>query len=94
MEVSKLANDIWEGIESSVKGALTPADQVVLRIAGEHVASFYIAKLTNDATEGDHKAVKAILANIKNTLGVLAADALKTSLNKILLRTSALVMAL
>ena len=94
INVSKLANDIWAGIADDVKGTLTPADQVVLKEAGEHIAMYYVTKLTGTVTEADHRAVKAILANIKNTLGVVAAEALKRSFKGIAEKAIVLVGAL
>lgn len=94
MDMSKFAADIWAEIQTDIKGTLTPMDQQVLKEAAEHVAAFYVAKLTGTVTDGDQRAVKAILSNIKNTLGVLAAESLKRGFQKVVARAATLVATL
>lgn len=94
IDLSKLGNEIWDGVADDVKGALSPMDQAALKTAAEHVAAYYVQKLTGTVTDADHRAVKAILANVKNTMDVAAAEAIKRSLRRIVEKAAVVVAAL
>lgn len=94
MDVRKFAADIFNGIDDDLKATFTPEQVVVMKTASEHVAMYYLDKLTDYVSEGDARAVKAILANIENTVSVVAKEGLKRSLVKAVTNVATIIAAL
>jgi hypothetical protein len=83
MNVNELAKTLWDDVADSVKRTLTPEQVTVAKESAQHIAKFYVWSVTNQATEMDHKAVKAIVANLKSVATTAVVASFKATLVRV-----------